>query len=426
MAILLVTMAIVLVLALLDVPLGLALLGACLVGIAMSPGVPLFLLVQKTVEGMQSFPLLAIPFFLFAGEVMTEAQITERGVDVFNSWFGRLRGALAYGVVGANVFMSGISGSAVADAAATGGVLIPAMKRAGYRPEFAAALCAVSGTIGPIIPPSIAMVIYGVVANVSILKLFVAGYLPGLLLATLLAGYVAVRASRNNFPSLPAVPFRQKLRTTGRGFWALITPVLLVGGIFGGVFTVTELGAVLVAYVFVIGLVVHQALKVQSLPRLLTSSSLTTSNVMFAVGISSVLAYLYTISGVPETLPGVILGITHNSVVILLLMNLVFLVAGTFLDSTPATIILVPILLPLAEQIGVNPIHFGVIVVFNLMIGLVHPPVAISLYVTSEIAGTPFMKSFVAALPMILLMLAALLVVTFVPALSLWLPQRLG
>lgn len=426
MTVFVVTALIIIVLTILSVPISISLLSACMVGISISDGVPFFLAPQKMVEGMNSFPLLAIPFFLLAGDLMTGGGITTRGVNLFNSMFGHRRGSLAYSVVATNLFMSGISGSAVADAAATSNVLIPAMSRTGYRPEFSAALAAASSVAGPLIPPSIALVIYGIVAKVSIIELFIAGYIPGLLVGVALLIYVRTRTRAESFPSLPRSSGRERLIAVRAGFWTLLTPVLIVLGTVGGVFTVTELGAILVVFAFLVGIFCHRELRLATVPGKLVESSILSANIMVVVGASALLAYLYVINDVPAEVPRVLLGLTENKVLLLLLVNVIFIVAGAFLDSTPATIILVPILLPLMDQIGVDPVQFGLIVVFNLMLGLLHPPLCLSLFITSAVAGVSLSSAFRAVLPMLGLLIGVLLLVTYIPALTLWLPSVLN
>ncbi len=420
-----VTAALILTLSIFSVPLGISLVSACVVGIALSSDVPMFLVPQKMVEGMSAFPLLAIPFFLLAGDLMTAGGITTRGVNFFNSLFGHRRGSLAYSVVATNIFMSGISGSAVADAAATSNVLIPAMAKTGYRRDFSAALAAASSIAGPIIPPSIALVVYGIVAQTSILDLFIAGYVPGLLIGVALVCYVRFRVVKDNMPGLARASRGERLIAARAGLWTFVTPVLIVLGTVGGVFTVTELGAILVIFALLVGLVAHRELRLRELPGKLASSSVLASNIMVVVGASAVLAYLYVINDVPDQLPNLLLGVTHNKFLLLLFVNLMLLIAGAFLDSTPATIIFVPILLPLMAQIGVDPIQFGLIVVFNLMLGLLHPPLCLSLFITSSVARVPLWDAFKSTLPMLGLLVALLGLITYVPAVTLWLPHLL-
>lgn len=415
-----------LALLLLSVPVAFSLIVASVLVFLIWPEQPMWLIVQKVLNGMDSFTLLAIPFFMLAAEIMNAGGISWRIIDVLNGVFGRMRGGLAQCNVGANLFLAGISGSSVADASATGSVLIPAMKKNGYSPAFSAALTAAAAICGPIIPPSIPLVIYGVVAHVSILELFVAGYLPGLLLVITLMLYVNFIARRKKFPVQPSISFRTFAKRVRNGIWDLLIPFILVVGILAGAFTVTELGAVLVIYALVISIYVHRELTWGQLPKLIKDSALSAANIMFVVGASSVIAYLLVIHNVPQLLPGFILDITENKILILIFVNIVFLIAGMFLDSTPATVILVPIFLPLMNNLGVDPVHFGIMITFNLMIGLITPPVALNLFATSTIAEVSFWDAMKEAVPLLILLLGILLLLTYIPGISLWLPTLFG
>ena len=410
---------------LLSVPVAFALGLSCIVVMVLWPGTPFLLVAQKTINGMDSFPLLAIPFFLLASGIMNAGSITDRVIDVFNGVIGRMRGGLGMVNVGVNVFLAGISGSAVADATATGSILIPAMKRDGYSGPFAAGLTAAAAVCGPIIPPSIPMVIYGVVAHVSILKLFLAGYVPGFMMGGLLMAYVGYIAKKRGYPTRPKVGLREVMSRVRRGIWALLMPAILVAGILLGVFTVTELGAVLVVYAILVSGVIYRELPVRALPQVLLQVGLDSGNIMFIVATGTVLAYLIAINQIPNLIVGSILSITHSKVAFFLILNLVLLIAGYFPNSTPATIILVPIFLPIAKVLGIDPVHLGIVVVFNLMIGTVHPPVGLNLYVTSKIANKFIWPVMIELLPMYIILIAILAFITFLPGPILWLPSLL-
>jgi tripartite ATP-independent transporter DctM subunit len=413
-----------LALLLLSVPVAFALGLSCLLVMILWPGTPFLLVAQKTLNGMDSLPLLAIPFFLLASGIMNAGGLTDRVVNVFNGIVGPLRGGLAMVNIAVNIFFAGISGSAVADATATGSILIPAMKRNGYPGAFAAALTAAAAACGPVIPPSIVLIVYGVVAHVSIFRLFLAGYLPGLLLAALLLSYVWYAATKRGYAKQPRVGLREITSRIRLGFWALTMPVGLVLGILLGVFTVVELGAVLVVYAILVGLIYRQ-LSLREIPQILLQVGLDAANIMFIVGVSSLLAYLIALNRVPELVLAEVLSFTHDKTVFLTALNGILLVAGTFLDSTPATIILVPIFLPIAKELGIDPIHFGIVFVFNLCIGTVHPPVGLNLYVTSRIAKEPIVKVMVELVPMYILMFIVLAFITYFPAPIFWIPDLL-
>lgn len=411
---------------LLAVPVAFVLGICCLVIMWFWPGLPYFTVVQKILNGMDSYTLLAIPFFMLAAEVMNAGDTTRRIVAAFHSLFGRFRGSLAMCDVASNIFLAGISGSASADATATGSILIPALIKDGYPAGFASALTAVASIIGPIIPPSIPLVVYGVITRVSILKLFVAGYIPGLILGGLLFLYIWIIAKRRGFHAKPAQGFQEVMTAFRQGAWALMMPIVLVGAIVAGVFTVTELGAVLVVYALILGICVHKEFPLRQLPGILQRVALNSANILFIVGVSTMLGYLLVIHGIPDLVPGFILSLTHNKILILALLNVVFLVAGVFLDSTPATIILVPILLPLVNQLGIDLTHFGLMIVFNLMIGLIHPPVGLTLYICMTIGRVSLTEIMWEIVPMFFLLIFVLILITYVPETVLWLPRQLG
>jgi tripartite ATP-independent transporter DctM subunit len=415
-----------LVLMIIGVPIGFALGLTCVLVMTLWPTTPFLLAVQKIVLGMDSFPLLAIPFFLLAAAIMNTGGITDRIISVFDALLGRTRGSLAMVNVCVNIFLSGISGSGVADCSATGSVLIPAMKKAGYSPAFAAALTSCAAVCGPIIPPSIAMVIYGMVTKTSILALFAGGYIPGLLLGSCLLVYVAVASRRRGFPASPRVAPREIVRRTVRGGYALAMPVLLVCGIVFGVFTVTELGAVLCIYALLVSGLIYREFKLRDLPRELRRVALDSANVIFIVGTSSLFAYLLTIHQIPDLIANSITSVTDSKYVLLLIINIIFFISGMFIDSTPATLILVPIFLPACRALGIDLVHLGVVVVFNLSIGLVTPPVALNLLLTSRISGATVTAIIREMLPMLAILIAVLMLVTYVPGFVTWLPNQLG
>ncbi|MCX5518755.1 TRAP transporter large permease [Kaistia defluvii] len=414
-----------LVLALLAVPIAIALGVSALVIVAIW-GMPGFILAQKMVNGIDSFPLLAVPFFILAAAVMNSGGITTRVVDLFSSALGRIRGSSGVVNVGTNVFLAGISGSAVADASASGALIIPEMRKEGYSGGFAAALTAGAAVIGPIVPPSIPLVIYGVIAQVSITKLFIGAYIPGLMIASALIAYVIFYAKRHNLPARGRRPWGVIGKQFKGSAWALSMPLLLIVGAKGGLFTVTELGAVLVLYAIFVGWVIHREFKWRLFPGMLTEAGLQTANIMLVVAVSSFIAYLVVVHGIPRDIQALLHGADLSAWEFLLIVNVIFLVAGMFLDSTPATIILVPIFLPAATSFGIDPTHFGLVIVLNLMVGLIHPPLGLNLLITQSIAKVPMRDVVWASLPIVGIVLVVLLVITFVPQTVLWLPHVMG
>ncbi|MCB5411286.1 TRAP transporter large permease [Pseudogemmobacter faecipullorum] len=389
-------------------------------------GTPGFVLAQKMLNGIDSFPLLAVPFFILAAAIMNAGGITTRIVDLLGSAMGRLRGSSGQVNIGTNLFLAGISGSSVADASATGALLIPEMKKEGYSGAFAAALTATAALLGPILPPSIPLVIYGVIAEVSIVKLFIGGYIPALMIVAALVFVVNHHARKHNLPRRGrqgGAVIWKKFRVS---IWAMSMPILLIIGARGGYFTITEIGAVLVVYAIFVGWVIHREFRWGKLPGILTEAGMQTANIMLVVATSSFVAYLMVVHGVPKDLSRWIQEAQLSPVVFLLLINVILLIAGAFLDSTPATIIIVPIVLPSAIALGIDPVHFGLVVVINLMIGLIHPPMGLNLLITQSIAKEPMGAILKEGLPLLGIMLIILMLVTFVPATVLWLPQVMG
>ncbi|MCL4067576.1 TRAP transporter large permease [Pseudomonas sp. GX19020] len=387
---------------------------------------PGFVLAQKMLNGIDSFPLLAVPFFILAASIMNAGGITTRIVDLLGSAMGRLRGSSGQVNIGTNLFLAGISGSSVADASATGALLIPEMKKEGYSGAFAAALTATAALLGPILPPSIPLVIYGVIAEVSIVKLFIGGYVPALMIVVALVIFVNHHAKKHDLPRRGrqgGAVIWQKFRVS---VWAMSMPILLIIGARGGYFTITEIGAVLVVYAIFVGWVIHREFRWGKLPAILTDAGMQTANIMLVVATSSFVAYLMVVHGVPKDLSRWIQEAQLSPVVFLLLINLILLIAGAFLDSTPATIIIVPIVLPSAIALGIDPVHFGLVVVVNLMIGLIHPPMGLNLLITQSIAKEPMGAILKESLPLLGIMLVILMLVTFVPATVLWLPKVMG
>jgi len=411
-------------LSLVGVPLAFAILGACVATILIfRPGLPLELVAQHVVSGIDNFPLIAVALFLLSGELMNSGGITRRIVEFAATLVGHIRGGLGHVTVLGSMIISGISGSAVADAAATGSVMVPAMKRAGYPPAFAAALCETAAVMGPIIPPSIPMVIYAIQVEVSVGRMFVAGILPGLLMGVLLMGAVWVISWRRDYPfgrwgGLAAVATAFVAASA-----ALATPVIILGGILGGIFTVTEAGAIACAYCLIVAVLVYRQMTWHSLWESLVNAARGTASVMLIVGASGLMGWLISDLQINKQAASLLLGFTTDPLVFLALINVFFLVVGMFMDPLAALIVFVPILMPAVVALGVDPVHFGLVVVINLMIGLCTPPVGYLIYLMANVAKEPPHRVIRESLPFLGVLLLVLAAVTYVPSLSLALPR---
>jgi len=406
----------------LGVPVAIALAGSSALFIAVSGQVPELVVAHRMINGVDSFPLLAVPFFILAGNLMNTAGITERIFGFAKALVGWMRGGLGHVNIGASVLFAGMSGAAVADAGGLGAIEIKAMRDARYDPGFAVGITAASSTIGPIIPPSLPMVIYGVVAGASIGQLFAAGLIPGLLMALALMVMVAWYARVRGYPRDERFRLGRLGRTFARAFLSLLTPVIIVGGILSGAFTPTEAAIAACAWALVLGLVVYRTLTWQRFVRVSFDTIETTAVVLFIVAAASIFAWILTSNRVPEHFAALLLAFSDNPIVILLMINVILLIAGCFLETVAAITILVPVLLPVAMEMGVDPVHFGVIMVLNLMIGLLTPPIGMVLYVLSRVAKVPFERCVAATAPFLVPLAAVLLLLTFVPAITMWLP----
>ncbi|MGR3756069.1 MAG: TRAP transporter large permease [Tranquillimonas sp.] len=404
------------------VPVAIALAGSSALFILANGSPPSMVVAHRMINGVDSFPLLAVPFFILAGNLMNTAGITERIFSFALSLVGWMRGGLGHVNVGASVIFAGMSGAAVADAGGLGAIEIKAMRDAKYDAGFAVGVTAASSTIGPIIPPSLPMVIYGVVAGASIGQLFAAGFVPGLVMAVALMLMVAFFARRRGFPR--DQPFRLSLLGSSfrRAFLSLMTPVIIVGGILSGAFTPTEAAVAACAWALVLGLVVYRSLTWRRFLRVSFDTIETTAVVLLVVAAAAIFAWILTSNRVPEMVAGLLLSASDRPWVILLLINLILLLVGCFMETVAAITILVPVLLPVAVEIGIDPVHFGVIMVLNLMLGLLTPPVGMVLYVLSRVAKIPFERCVVATAPFLIPLVLVLGLITFVPAVTMWLP----
>ena len=407
---------------LIGVPVGVALASSSAAFVIVSGQVPEMVVAHRMVNGVDSFPLLAVPFFILAGNLMNTAGITERIFGFARALVGWMPGGLGQVNIGASVIFAGMSGAAVADAGGLGAIEIKAMRDAGYDPGFAVGVTAASSTIGPIIPPSLPMVIYGVMAGASIGQLFAAGFLPGLAMAVALGLMVAWFSWRRGFPRDQAFALPRLWTSFRAAALSLLTPVIIVGGILFGVFTPTEAAIAACAYALVLGLVVYRTLTWRRFLRVSFDTIETTAVVLFIVAGASIFAWILTSNRVTEQFAALVLTVSETPWVVLLLINGILLVAGCFLETVAAITILVPVLLPIVVSVGVDPVHFGVVMVLNLMIGLLTPPIGMVLYVLSRVSGVPFERCVVATAPFLVPLVAVLMLVTFWPGFVLWLP----
>jgi len=385
--------------------------------------VSMLIVPQRMYLSLDSFPILAVPFFILAGEVMNRGGITKRIVDFADTLVGRFRGGLGQVNVVANILMAGVSGSASADAVAIGSVMIPAMVRAGYPARFAAGLTASAACIGPIIPPSIVMVIYGSLTNLSIGALFLGGFFPGLLIGLMLMVLVYFFARKNQWQKSSKASLKEILRAFLSAVWAILTPVILVGGIISGIFTATEAGVVTAVYAFLVGFFVYREIKLKDLRDILVRSALFTAVPLIILSGAFVFGWVLARQEFSSAMTRFIPSLTQNPQVAYLLIVAILFLVGMFVEALAATIIFIPVLTPLAAVYGLDPIHFALVVIITMLIGTVTPPVGLQLYICATIAQEPVPRVIV--WPFVIAMTVALLFVVFFPPLVTWLPNLL-
>lgn len=389
--------------------------------IAMGGDISWLLIPQRIIRGMDSFLMMCLPFFLLAGNLMNNGGITTRLIKLAQTFVGHIRGGLAIVDVIVCAFFGAVSGSAVAATSAVGSIMIPALKKEGYPADFSAGLTAVASTMAPVIPPSLAFVIYGAVSKVPIGDLFIAGVLPGILMAIFLAAVVYAYAKRDNYPRLPRVPWRGRLKAIWEAGPCLLLPVFILGGIVSGYFTPTEASAMATLYAFILSMFIYKTISWKQLPKILLESAIDSGSVMLLVGACYAFGWVLTNERVAFRLTEFLLAMELDIWVKLLLINLALLVVGMFMDSAPAILLVGPILAPAMAKMGLHPVHAGVIVCLNLCIGLATPPVGVCLFSAVNISKVPFEKVSRAAVPFLLAVIAVLMVVTYVPWFSLFL-----
>lgn len=415
------------VLSLLGLPIGHAMIGASILYLYLA-GLDLGTVAEQILNGMYtSYILLAVPLFILAAELMNTGSMTERLLNFCNALVGRFRGGLAQVNIVQSIIFAGMSGSAIADAAGTGRMMQKMMTHEGrYTPSFAAALTAASAVIGPIIPPSIPVILYALVSDVSIGYLFLSGVVPGLLMGLAQMGIVSVIARRRDFPVEAPVPMREIPKITFRAFPALMMPVVLLGGIYSGATTPTEAAAVAAAYAYLISALFYRTVTLESTYRSLLSSARISASIGMLIAGALVFNYVVTIENIPRTISQALTAYELSPWMYLLLVNLILLGLGCLLEGTTILLVIVPVFLPTAQALGIDPVHFGIVAVVNIMIGLITPPYGLLLFVMTTIARQPLRAIVRDITPFLIAMLLMLMVITFVPDLVLWLPRQFG
>lgn len=387
--------------------------------------IPFIIIAQKLFTGINSFVLLCIPGFVLAGNLMNTGGITKRIIKFSNAAIGHIRGGLGLANIVASMIFAGITGTAIADTTSLGAILIPAMEEEGYDTPFSVAVTAASSTIGPIIPPSLPMIIVGTLTGLSVSKLFLGGAIPGILLGVFLMIVSYIISVKRGYPKDTKKPMSVVVKTFFDAFWALMLTVIILWGILGGVFTPTEASIVASLYALIVGLFVYKELKISQLPKIILDTMKTSSAIMMLVGFAATFGWILASEQIPQLVADFILSISTNSIVVLILINILLLFVGMFMETIAALIILFPVLLPVAIKIGMDPIHFGVMAVLNLMIGLTTPPVGVCLFAGASIGKISIAKATKAIIPFLAVSLFVLMLVTFIPQITLFLPNLL-
>jgi tripartite ATP-independent transporter DctM subunit len=388
-------------------------------------GIPLQLAPQMLANGLDSYNVIAIPFFILAAQIMNAGGVTDKLMKFASAAVGHFKGGLAHVNILTSMLFAGMSGSAVADSAGLGKILIPAMKEKGYGADYSAAVTAASSTIGPIIPPSVPMVIYGILAEASISSLFLAGALPGVIMGLLMIIMSYYFAVKNDYPAGKKSTFKEMLTALYKAIPALLTPVIILGGMWGGIFSPTEAAAVAVGYAIIQGLVAKE-LTFKGLWDSLKDASIYAASIMLIVASAKLFGWIISTEQIPIKFTNFILSITQSKYIILFIINLFLLAVGAFMEIIAIMLMTVPVFLPLMQQLGIDPVHFGVVMVLNLMIGLLSPPFGLSLYIAQDIADISYSKAVKATIPYILLILSILFIITYWPQFVMFLPNLLG
>ena len=410
-----------LVLLFINVPVAVALAMTAAMFFVIQSEMPIVAIFQRMFNSIDSFPLLAIPFFILAGKLMETGGISKRLIRLAEVMLGRVRGGLALVSIISCAFFAALSGSAAATTAAVGAIMIPAMVKKGYDANFSTAIQAAGGTIGVIIPPSVPLVLFGVTASVSIADLFVAGIIPGLFVTVALLALVYVISIMKDYGGGEKYNVKEFGIAFKDAILALLMPVIILGGIYSGVFTPTEAALVAVVYGLIVGVFIYREIKIKDLFNIFSQATVMSATILFIIAGASVFAYYLTRERIPAQITEALLGITDNWIIALLIINVILLIVGTFMETAAAILILTPILAPVATALGIDLVHFGIIMIVNLAIGYITPPVGLNLFVANKIAGTRFEGVVRAIIPFVIVMFVCTLIISFIPALSLWL-----
>ncbi|WP_158735820.1 TRAP transporter large permease [Alteribacillus sp. YIM 98480] len=414
------------VLFIIGVPIAISLGMASSIAVVWSGEVPLNIIIQRTFTSMDSFPLMAVPFFILAGKLMETGGISKRLVHFANSITGHLTGGLGLVAVVTSMFFAAISGSSAATVAAIGSILIPAMIKQGFDRHTAGSIQAAAGSIGVIIPPSVPIILYGVVTGTSISDLFFAGILPGLVIGLGLMITVVIIAKKIGVKSSQKVSRAESFTAFKQAILPILMPIIILGGIYGGVFTPTEAAAVAVFYAFLLGAVIYKEITWKNILNILKESVLLTSIVMFIIANAGLFGWIITRENIPATVTNFFMSLTTSPILFVIIINVLLLIVGMFMETSAATIILAPILTPVAMSMGIDPVHFGIIMIVNLALGMCTPPLGVNLFISCEIAQVKLLHLAKAMIPFFVSLIISLLIISFLPALSVWLPELLN
>lgn len=407
------------VLLFLSVPVALSLGLSSIVGILMHPSLDLSVVPQRLLIAINSFPLMAIPFFILAGGLMQSSGIARRLVNLANTIVGHMTGGLATVAIITAMFFAAISGSGTATVITIGGILIPTMIAKGYPNGFTSGTLSAAGALGIIIPPSIPLIIYGISAQVSVSDMFLAGIVPGIIITISLLLLTYFFSKKNDLPKLPKSSFSDVLKTFVEAIPALIMPVIVLGGIYGGIFTPTEASVIAVVYALIVG-IIYKELSINNVFKTLIDSAVTTAVIMIIIATSGLFSFFIQINYIPDLLTQLLSGVTNNPYVFMIVINIILLIVGMFMEGSAAILILTPLFLPLATMAGINPVHFGIVMVVNLAIGLITPPVGLNLFAAAQISGISIKEISKSIIPFVIVMLIATLLISFMPIFSLW------